>query len=201
MVVEKGGTSPKPGVATGGADPFDSFLRERRPSLLRFLRGLKVAEEDAQDYAQESLTRLVRYKHREPTTAWPALLYRIALNVVRDASRRAQSRGKQELGDAASIVESVVSDDPSPEQYASQQQALGQLRAAILQLPPRCREVYLLHRMDGLSYPEIASHAGISVKGVEKHIGRALRELRVTFTAEFDPLRQEGNHDGPNTSR
>jgi RNA polymerase sigma-70 factor (ECF subfamily) len=52
------------------------------------------------------------------------------------------------------------------------------VRAAILALPPRCRAVYLMNRMDGLSYSEIARRCGISAKAVEKHMSRALRELR-----------------------
>jgi len=53
------------------------------------------------------------------------------------------------------------------------------VRAAVLRLPPRCREVYLLNRIEDMSYTEIARHCGISVKAVEKHIGKALSLLRV----------------------
>ena len=57
------------------------------------------------------------------------------------------------------------------------------MRAAILQLPLRCRQVYLLNRIDGMSYPQIASHCDISVKAVEKHIGKALTMLRLRLRA------------------
>jgi len=44
--------------------------------------------------------------------------------------------------------------------------------------------VYLLNRIDGLSYSQIAQHCGISVKAVEKHIGKALSLLRSKLKRE-----------------
>ena len=52
------------------------------------------------------------------------------------------------------------------------------LKQAVGALPERCREVFELSRVHGLRYAEIASTLGISVKGVEAQMGRALRELR-----------------------
>ena len=46
-------------------------------------------------------------------------------------------------------------------------------------MSPKCRKAFVLHRADGLTYPEIAAAMGISVKMVEKHISRALAECRV----------------------
>jgi RNA polymerase sigma-70 factor (ECF subfamily) len=68
----------------------------------------------------------------------------------------------------------LVSDTPSPEREISAKQELELLRAAIEDLPPRCREVFLLSRVRRMTYPEIAAHCSISVKMVEKHISRAL---------------------------
>jgi RNA polymerase sigma-70 factor (ECF subfamily) len=53
------------------------------------------------------------------------------------------------------------------------------LRAAVSELPDRCREVFELSRTHGLKYSEIATTLGISVKTVEAQMGKALRTLRV----------------------
>ena len=52
------------------------------------------------------------------------------------------------------------------------------VRAAIADLPDKCREVFQLSRDHGLKYAEIASTLEISLKTVEKRMGRALSELR-----------------------
>ncbi|MFN7197391.1 MAG: sigma-70 family RNA polymerase sigma factor [Hylemonella sp.] len=51
--------------------------------------------------------------------------------------------------------------------------------SAILRLPPQCRTVFQLSRLEGLKYQEIANHMGISIKTVETQMTRALKQLRV----------------------
>lgn len=52
------------------------------------------------------------------------------------------------------------------------------LRKAVERLPERCREVFVLSRMHGLRYADIARTLGISIKTVEAQMGKALRMLR-----------------------
>ncbi len=53
-----------------------------------------------------------------------------------------------------------------------------QLYASIRQLPPKCREVFMMSKQNGLTYVEIAEELDISIKTVENHMGRAMRILR-----------------------
>lgn len=157
------------------AELFERFVRERVPALERFLVRLRVRGDDVQDVAQESIARLLRYRDREPPDAWSALLYRIAINVTRDRARRPSLAPS---GESSAVEPDTIAAEDDPERHASDLQTLARIRAAILRLPPRCRTVYLMHRVDGLSYPEIARRCGISAKAVEKHMSHALRELR-----------------------
>lgn len=185
--------SPEGGRSEGSRedDPFERFLRERRQPLLRFLLRMKVNEPDAQDIVQESLSRLLRYRESEPAQAWQALLYRIAINILRDRARQARGEGTRMTQDVSiEVALDVVSTDASPEQHASDRQALARLKAAILELPPRCRQAYLLNRIEGMTYPEIARRNGTSLKAVEKHISRALRLLRGHLDIYAAPSRQ-----------
>ena len=52
------------------------------------------------------------------------------------------------------------------------------LYASIRQLPPKCREVFMMSKQNGLTYVEIAEDLDISIKTVENHMGRAMRILR-----------------------
>jgi RNA polymerase sigma-70 factor (ECF subfamily) len=58
------------------------------------------------------------------------------------------------------------------------------LHNALFQLPEQCRTVFQLNRMEEVSYKDIASRLGISLKTVEAHMSKALRRLRVSL-AEF----------------
>lgn len=53
------------------------------------------------------------------------------------------------------------------------------LAKAIEQLPPKCREVFMLSRLSGQTYQQIADSLGISVKTVENQIGKAIKILKV----------------------
>lgn len=57
---------------------------------------------------------------------------------------------------------------------SSDPEFLERLNQAIATLPRRDREIFLAHRVDGLSYQEIADRTGLSVRRVERHIARAL---------------------------
>lgn len=168
-------SSPRNAAPTG----FEGFVRDHRPLLVAFLRR-RVSDDDAQDVAQETMVRLMRYGD-QPVDSLRPLMYRIGLNVLADRGRRDASRlahAHVSLEEDAFVLPSA---EPTQDERLGHQQALVAVRAAVLRLPPRCREVYLLNRIDDMSYSEIARHCGISVKAVEKHIGKALSLLRVAL--------------------
>lgn len=165
------------GANTATAAGFEQFVREHRPLLVAFLRR-RVSDDDAQDVAQETMVRLMRYGD-QPVEALRPLMYRIGLNALADRGRRDASRLAHAHVSLEDDVLALPSAEPAQDERVAHQQALVAVRAAVLRLPPRCREVYLLNRIEDMSYTEIARHCGISVKAVEKHIGKALSLLRV----------------------
>jgi RNA polymerase sigma factor (sigma-70 family) len=165
--------------AIGAGEPvqnFDVFLRDQFRSLVQFLRARTATEQDAEDAAQESMAKLLRYRDSEPPSAWKQLLYRIAVNVAHDQFRVAQThRSKDHVAlDGLDIAAS----EQSPEQRAVYEQQMARLSQAILALPPKCQRVYLLKRVHDLSHAQIAERCGISIKMVEKHLATALAQLR-----------------------
>lgn len=154
---------------------FAAFSRQQYGGLLSFLRRRVANEEDAKDATQESLMRLMRYRDTEPEAAWKPLLYRIAINVVGEQYRRGNAR--QSTHHVAIDDLELASDQPTQEDLVAHEQQEALLRLAILSLPPRWRQVYLLSRMQGMTYAQIAVHCDISVKTVEKHMTNALAAL------------------------
>ena len=55
---------------------------------------------------------------------------------------------------------------------------IARIEWAIARLPKRTREVFLMHRFDGLRYDRIAHRLGISEKAVEREMVRTLRAIR-----------------------
>ncbi|RDS81712.1 RNA polymerase sigma factor [Dyella monticola] len=161
-----------------GADTrsFDLFLRGQFRGLLQFLRARTASEQDAEDAAQESMAKLMRYRESEPPSAWKQLLYRIAVNVAHDQYRVAQSHHNKDHVALEGLE--IATGEHTPEQRAQYDQQVARLSRAILELPPKCQRVYLLKRVHGLSHADIASRCGISVKMVEKHLATALAQLR-----------------------
>lgn len=173
----------KQAVASRAAD-FGVFLREQRAALAGFLRRRLPTEEDAEDVAQESLIRMLRYGESQPPQAWKPLLYRVATNAACDHARTRASHHSTEHVSLDS--EEIVSQALQPEQAAEREQALSILSATILQLSPRCRQVFLLHRMEGLTYGEIGARLGISDSMVQKYISRAIVVLSEAGRAYVD---------------
>ncbi len=76
------------------------------------------------------------------------------------------------------FVRQTQSNEFNIEEDADKYMRKERLYASIRQLPPKCKEVFLMSKQNGLTYSEIADELSISPKTVENHMGRALRLLR-----------------------
>jgi len=163
-------------ASVGGLSIEQAFQRYHE-GLMRFLNHRLRSEEDAADVAQETYVRLVqRYRHDlEDETAY-TLIFRIAANIANDQLRRRKTRYASQH--CSLEVMAPLSEAPSQERQMAAKQQLDLLYAAIERLPPKCQQVFLLNRVDHMTYPQIARHCDISVKMVEKHIAKALAALR-----------------------
>jgi RNA polymerase sigma factor (sigma-70 family) len=147
-------------------------IRRYHDSLIQFLRQRLRVKEDAADIAQEAYIRMMQYEGSEKIHSPSSMLFRIAINVANDLGRSEQAR---RASDQLSIDGmELASSEPSADRAIAARQDLDILYDAIEQLSPRCRQVFLLSRVDRMTYPQIAVHCGISVKMVEKHISHAL---------------------------
>ncbi|MBE1162435.1 RNA polymerase sigma factor [Dyella acidiphila] len=158
------------------AQSFEAFVRSQFRALVQFLRARTASEQDAEDAAQESMAKLLRYRDSEPPSAWKQLLYRIAVNVAHDQFRVSLTHHRKEHVALDGL--DIAASDHDPEQRAVYEQQVARLSKAILELPPKCQRVYLLKRAHDLSHAQIAERCGISVKMVEKHLATALSQLR-----------------------
>lgn len=159
-------------------DAFDAALGEHRDELLHYLRKRLGDRELASDLAQETLSRMMKYRDADDIEDYRQMLFRIANNLISEHHR---TRQRHHAGDHHSIDDTgpLRSADPPVEAIVDARQAIDiLLKRTIGDLPPKCRLAFMLSRFDGLSYPQIAERMGVSVKMVEKHITKALLACR-----------------------
>lgn len=155
---------------------IDLLYREHAPQLLRRLRGRVGSADEANDLVQDAFARLLgagsSQQFREPR----AFLNRIMRNLLIDRSRRLSTRIPHVELDHDIAVPPAQSDAIEVEQLRRRYTEI------VDSLPPRTREVFLLHRLDGLKCTKIAERLDISVRTVEWHLAQAIlridRELR-----------------------
>ncbi len=76
--------------------------------------------------------------------------------------------------DIGASLQTIAGED----QEAQPADAYSLIRKGLANLPPKCKDTFLLSRIGNLSYKEIAASMGISVKTVENQIGKAIKILR-----------------------
>lgn len=145
---------------------IDRLYRRYAGWLGRVLASrLRATPVEIDDLVQDTYIRAARYTPEDASRQPKALLLKIAVNLARDHMRRNVVRGGLDRADP---------DETEMLAVAADQHQIAQLKEVILALPPIFRDVFVLHRFTGLTYEEIASHVGISVKTVEWRMSRAL---------------------------
>lgn len=137
---------------------------------LRLVRERARAEELTQDAFVRCWERLDQYRGDSAFGTW---LYRLAVNVVFEASRRDRRRE-----DRVQIMDDPALVAPANDQPARTAGLGLDLEQAIAALPSGAREVFVLFDIEGYSHDEIAEMTGIAVGTSKAQLFRARRLLR-----------------------
>lgn len=158
----------------GNEAAFDAIFCAYYARLVHLAQTMLHERSPAEELAQDVMLEL--WRRRESLTVDTSLhgyLFRATRNrtlnylrhekvVQRSAGYAAQESAAPPAGDRG-LVEAEIDSD---------------IRKALDNLPPRCREVFELSRVHGLKYAEIAETLDISIKTVEAQMGKALRIMR-----------------------
>ncbi|MCW3837230.1 RNA polymerase sigma factor [Sphingomonas canadensis] len=175
---------PAPSTVPAFGDPDDGapgplglemIYRDERHALVRFITRHRSNREDAGDIAQEVFLRLAQSEQTrtEPIARPRAFLRQVARNLLRDRAKSAAGRGElmhvpfeEDAISAANEVSRLEARD-----------SLARIEAVMRRMKPKTREIFMAHRLDGLSYNEIAERTGMSVSGIEKQMAKAMTML------------------------
>lgn len=149
------------------------FARIRAALMRRGRSG-----DEADDLVQEAWVRLACYEREQVVHEPEAFLMRTALNLSIDAHRAHLNHGE------VVVLEDVVLIDttPSTEEVVLARERIQRMSHCLRRLSEKSREIFIEHRIDGMTYQAIAQRHGLSVSTVEKHISRAT--LQVTSWME-----------------
>jgi RNA polymerase sigma factor (sigma-70 family) len=135
--------------------------------VVRATRGSPQAE----DYLHSAFLRLEDYRQAHSVENPAGFLVRAAVNIAADEARRPAARTTEPrpVEDLIDIADS----EPLADEVLAARKRLERVKAGLAQLSPRTREIFLMHRVEGLKYREIAAELGITVSAVEKHVAKA----------------------------
>jgi RNA polymerase sigma factor (sigma-70 family) len=139
--------------------------------LRRLLRSRGNNADDADDLIQDAFLRLLVYCREHEVQNREAFLVRTVINLTVDRGRhRTHVNSVAETLNTLQLTEAA----PSAADVAAAQERLLHMKAGLEQLSPRRREVFILNRLEGYSFPQIAERLGITLSAVEKHAAKAV---------------------------
>ena len=153
-------------------DSFTKLFAESRQALHRYIRRFVRSGETAKEIAQEAFLRT--YRERESVITLRAFLFSTARNLAANEIRHRRTVERDTLTSADELRSHATYESLEAELLRDERNRLVQ--QAIDRLPPQCRAAFTLRVFHEYSYKEVADHLGISVKTVEKHISRGMRE-------------------------
>ncbi|MEL1241299.1 RNA polymerase sigma factor [Flavobacterium flavipallidum] len=152
---------------------FSSFFKKNIKALRNFLFYKYGNEEMAQDIAQDAFIKLWQNCASVPIDKAKSFVYTIANNSSINELAHQKVVLKYEKN-----FNGIDKTNESPEYLLEEQEFQAKLIKAIENLNPKQRQAFLMHRIDGKKYSEIAQELEITVKAVEKRIHLALLSLR-----------------------
>jgi RNA polymerase sigma-70 factor (ECF subfamily) len=154
---------------------FKQEILAHEEALVRYLTRCWPHREDVLDLRQETYVRVYEAASKSRPLAAKSFLFTTARHLMADRFRRQRIVSIDTVGDLDAL--SVLVGDISPEQRTAAHQDLRVLAKAFDSLPPKCREVVWMRRVDDMSQKEVAKRLGIGQKTVEKHVMKGMKLL------------------------
>lgn len=143
--------------------------------LLRFFERRVKDRAEAEDLVQEVFVRLMKRGDISQLEDLRGYLFETAASVLVDRARRRTSRRSEEHQSFDPALHG--SHDISSEHVLIGRETLSRAARALLELPERTRTVFVLRRLEGMRYQDIAERLGVSLSLVEKQVARAAAYL------------------------
>jgi RNA polymerase sigma factor (sigma-70 family) len=177
----------------------DEIAREG-PRLRNFVRRRVADSADAEDILQDVFVELVEsYRLPQQVEQVGAWLFRVARNRITDFFRKKRPDALADVsgndapeGDDIAIEDLLPSDEAGPEAAYARDVLLEELDAALNELPPEQREVFVAHEIEGVSFKELAARTGVSMNTLLSRKRYAVLHLRERLQAIYYEFTETG---------
>lgn len=153
---------------------YEDMYEQYKGDIQRFLQRQGLQPDVASDLLHDVYYRIIRQNEPDKLREKPrSYLYTIAINLVRDRARRQKSTpviyDSHDEHDSEMYVVEL-----SPERQVLVSQQLNLIKEAILELPERPRQIFVLHRFEHMNSKEISAMIGVPLRSVQRHLREAL---------------------------
>ena len=162
---------------------FSEEVHAHDSQLKAYLRGSFPGMRDVEDVVQESYLRIWKARAVQPIRCAKAFLFTVARSVALNVLRKKRNAPFEAYGDFS--ASRVLDETPNAVETAILHERIDLLADALMTLPPRCREITVLHKVQGFSQKEVAARLGLSERTVEAQVGIGVRRCHAQ-------LRQHG---------
>jgi RNA polymerase sigma factor (sigma-70 family) len=150
---------------------LNTLFITRRRSLLRTLQRMVNNPCTAEDLLQETYLRVTRAMGALPIDHLEPFVFQTARNLALDHLRSRRLQQRTLLEDVPlHVLQSVAAPQSSPEDAAHAEQLLMRLAASLSQLSARQQQIFILSRLHGCSYLDIAKQLSVSTSTVQKEL-------------------------------
>lgn len=153
---------------------FKQFVEFYSNDLLYYVRCLVRSKEEAEEIVSDSFFEVWQNRNKineiQNVKAWLlTITHNKAISYLRKKDPSNSSVSWDEVGEYAMPYELQT-----PDEKLISQEEMSRINNIINTLPPRCKQVFVLAKIEKLLYKEIAELLGISVKTINIHIAKAL---------------------------
>lgn len=161
---------------------------QHESAIRRHIRRFCADASDIDDFMQDAFVQSFAAELRTEIRNPKAFIFEVAKNVALADYRKNKRSPTEKLEDFGGADLILDENQSSATDDIDGRRKLAAFATAVAHLPPKCREAFLMRRVDGLPYKQIANRMNISVSAVEKHVANGLLKCR-TFLLEggFEP--------------
>ncbi len=156
---------------------FKGFVELYTSDLLYYAQYIVRSKEEAEEIVSDVFVTVWQNRNKireiEHVKAWLlTITHNQAVSYLRKKNHAVSSVTWEEMGENA-----IPADLQTPDERLISQEEMSRINHAIHTLPPRCRQVFVLAKIEKLLYKDIAGLLGISVKTINMHIASALERI------------------------